>query len=106
MTESGNSLLNGDINNGYKMMELFINPFQETDNNQVNDFLAHIIEQVVVESENDESIDEELLSINLTGSVENKSLLNDWCNKNEKVSLLIFIFHFIYSLQIKRFTSN
>lgn len=69
------------------MMELFINPFQDnTFNNQVQDFLTNILEQVVVESENDESIDEELISINSSESAENKSLLNDWCGKNEKVS--------------------
>lgn len=66
-------------------MELFINPFQETDNNQVQEFLTNIIEQVVVETDNDESFDEELLKINFSGDGENKSLFNDWCNKNEKV---------------------
>lgn len=70
------------------MMELFINPFQEVDNNQVNEFLTNVIEQVVIESENEESVDEDLLNISLYGTnAENKSILNDWCNKNEKVSL-------------------
>ncbi|KAL5289573.1 DOPEY1 family protein [Megaselia abdita] len=85
LTEHGNSLLNGDDNNGYNMIELFINPFQETDNNQIQDFLTNIIEQVIVESENDESIDEDLLNINLPdNNPHKKTLLNDWCNNNEK----------------------
>lgn len=73
---------------GYKMMELFINPFQEVDNIQVHEFLTNMIEQVVAENESDEGIDEELLNISLYESnIQNKSLFNDICDTNEKVNI-------------------
>lgn len=74
------------------MMELFINPLQEVDNNQVHDFLTAIIEQVVAENENDE----ELLNISLYESnINGTSLLNDICDKNDKVILLEYCLLYI-----------
>lgn len=85
-------MLNEQIGSGYKMMELFINPLQEVDNNQVHDFLTAIIEQVVAENENDE----ELLNISLYESnINGTSLLNDICDKNDKVILLEYFLLYI-----------